>query len=151
MPDVQTSVLGCPEISGVILSWIKSCPYIPKIKGKPIGVEYEYLQNGKVSMSVSSNSVSIVVDEDITGKSTLQHSVGIYLRVTPDGSKDKTDAEKTLAEVAGWAINPDNYPSLGDNFEIISIKQSNTPNRINMQDDGSSDYQVILEIQYTTI
>lgn len=150
MPDIRTSTLGCPEISEVLLSWIRSCPYIPTIRGKRVGVEYEFLQDSRVSMSVSSNPVSIVVDEDILGNSILQHSVGIYLRVTPDGSKDKTDAEKTLTNIAGWAISPDNYPSLGDSFEIISIKQTTTPNRILIQDDGSSDYQVTLEIQYTT-
>lgn len=149
MSEKQTTI-GYADISKVLLQWLKTCPYIPKqSSGNPIRVEYEDFQDGKLSMSLSSNPMSVIMAEDVIGRMTLQHSYGIYIQIVPDGSLGKVEAEAILTRIAGWMVDPTNYPTFGDEFDIIKISQTNTPNQTAKRTDGSSVYQVLMEIQYS--
>lgn len=132
-------------VNKALLDLIKKYPLLP-VSAK--SVEYQKLEAKRSCFSVSSLSGEIVLQEDILGNYVAQFPFSITYRVLPEDSADKINAEDLLANIGIWLESQVEYPSIGSNKKILSIKRGTVPTVITVNEDGTFDYQCIFELKY---
>lgn len=122
---------------------------VNKREGLPCRCEYQKLDDAVYSLSLTSLSGTPRVEEDVTGGYTGEFPFALYLRATPDDSKDRLDCEQFLSELAAYLERHFREIKLDSGREIEEIEQTQTATLISRTEDGANDYQVILTLRYS--
>lgn len=116
-----------------------------KINSFDIGIkaEYQFLPSNKTGLSLGSMSGAVKEDEDILGNYVARFPFSLYYRVIPDDSTDRIGAEAFLTKVA-TLLEKEKFNGL----ELIKIERTTLASLIGANDNGTRDYQILMELQY---
>jgi hypothetical protein len=134
--ETPLSVSEQENIASMILDKINSFEL-------PVKAEYQFLPSNKTGLSVGSMSGAIKEDEDILDNYTGRFPFSIYYRVMPDNSTGRMDAEKLLTKLA-LSLEEAIYEEL----EVIKMERTTLASLIGANDNGTRDYQILMELQY---
>lgn len=144
MADEKRYVSGLEQdqVSRSLLVWLNQYP------DKPVNrIEFEFL--GKTSgMSLSTVTAAYKTEEYITGAYDAQYQFAILYRVVPEGSSDRLNAAEILDTLGRWAESRQDKPTLGLGMNVTSIERNSTASMIARYDDGTEDYQLLMNMNY---
>lgn len=130
------------QVSRSLLIWLNQYP------NKPVSrIEFEFL--GKQSgMSLSTVTAAYKTEEYITGAYDAQYQFAILYRVSPETSGDRLSASEMLDTIGRWAEERTDLPPLGSNMTATRIERNSTGSMIARYDDGTEDYQILMNLLY---
>lgn len=144
MVDEKRFVPGLEQdqVSRALLVWLN------QYQEKPINhIEFEFL--GKDGgMALSSITAAYKTTEYITGNYDAQYQFAIIYRVMPSTSGERLTAAESLDTLGRWAEARTDLPVLGTNMTAMLIERNSTASMIRRFDDGSEDYQLLMNLIY---
>ena len=144
MADEKRYVSGVEQdqVSRALLIWLNQYP------DKPVNrIEFEFLgkQGG---MSLSTVTAAYKTEEYITGAYDAQYQFAILYRSLPETSGDRLNAAEMLDTIGRWAESRTDLPPLGQNVTATKIERNSTGSMIARYDDGTEDYQILMNLLY---
>lgn len=144
MTDERRYVSGLEQdqVSRALLMWLNQYPEKPVSR-----IEFEYLSDAP-GLSVSSITAPFKISEYISGAYEAQYQFAVLYRIKPNISGERLNAVELLDNLGKWAEAREDKPALGAGKTVTMIERNSTATMIARYDDGTEDYQVLLNMIY---
>lgn len=144
MADERRYVSGLEQdqVSRSLLIWLNQYPQKPVTR-----IEFEYLPNAP-SISVSSITAAFKTAEYISGAYEAQYQFAVLYRIKPEASGERLNAVELLDNLGKWAELRVDKPVLGPDKTVTAVERNSTATMIARYDDGTEDYQILMNLLY---
>lgn len=144
MADERRYVSGLEQdqVSRSLLIWLNQYPQKPVPR-----IEFEYLPNAP-GLSVSSITAAFKTEEYISGAYEAQYQFAVLYRIKPEASGERLNAVELLDNLGKWAQAREDKPILGPGKTVTAVERNSTATMIARYDDGTEDYQILMNLLY---
>lgn len=116
---------------------------------KPVPfIDFENLPDDATGMMMSNIQAAFKLSTDILGGYTAQYQFKLVYRVQPGDFNSRLEAEETLNAIGAWASLAQNKPVLEGSARVQSVRRDSGAALFAVYDDGSQDYQILMNLIY---
>lgn len=140
------------KISRNVLIWLNKFPDIPDavLAGNPMTpINFEFLEDNKPCMAMSTIQSPYIVDRDILGGYEAEYQFKVIYRIIP-GSTTSPDrrlkADELLDNLGDWV--QQGNPDLGPGIIAISVEPATRSSLFAMYENGDEDHQIMMKMRY---
>lgn len=120
--------------------------HIRKWEEKPAEVEFEEFAKDAPSMMFQQLSGTVVTRQYVNGSYIGAFPFAVYMRIDGSDTKSKLSATKTLCALNKW-LKTQPLPDIGEGRRATEFDVA-TPSRAAAYEDGTEDYQIVLNLTY---
>jgi len=113
---------------------------------KPAPILFEKFDKEAPSMMFQQLSGTVVLRRYVSGSYIGTFPFAVYIRIDGADTKSKLDATATLCALVEW-LNSQPLPDIGENRTATDFDIA-TPSRAAVFEDGTEDYQIVLNLTY---
>lgn len=140
------------KISRNVLIWLNTFPDIPDavLAGNPMTpINFEFLEDNKPCMAMSTIQAPYIVDRDILGGYEAEYQFKVIYRIIP-GSTTSPDkrlkADELLDNLGDWV--QQGTPDLGPGIIAVSVKPETRSSLFATYENGDEDHQILMKMRY---
>lgn len=140
------SVQETDQISRNVLGWLNLYPDFPSGIRR---IDFEYLDEDKPCMALSTIQGAYKTREYITGDYLAQYQFKIIYRNQPgDSNNNRLKMDEALNSIGGWAIANKDSLILGMNLTVTEITSDTLAGLFGRYENGDEDHQILMTLRY---
>lgn len=131
------------QVSRKMLAWLNTFQDIPMSISM---IDYEFLDAGVPSMSMSLIQSTYIVERFIHGPYIAEYQFKIIYRTKPSTPSDRLSADELLNSLGDWAS--ESTPDIGEGLKVQKLEQTARSSLYARMEGGWEDHQIFMRMTY---